>query len=136
MIAFIKRSIAATLALLLAVMLVQWTLQLAGHIPLKATGELSGNMALWGFIADLTRGCMLAYLYPQLKNTGSLRHAIKFGMATSLLAASLWVIYQYGVRASLGVQWLAEESAITLLQGLLSGVALWWANRHTASNES
>ena len=127
---FIKGSIAATLGLLLAVMLVQWAIQLLNGANFKSTGELTGNVMLAGFVADAVRGCLLAYLYPQMKNAGSsYRHAIRFGLVTSLLVATLWVIYQYGVRTSLSTAWLMEESIIILSQGVFSGIGLGWAYR-------
>lgn len=128
MISFIKATIAATAGLLLAVMLVQWVVQLTTGEVVTPNGFLGEQAILWGFIADGIRGVLLAYLYPQMKNAGSsYLHAIKFGIVASLLVATLWVVFQWGTSTALSTSWLVQESIIILLQGILSGMGLGWA---------
>lgn len=124
---FLLSAVLTTIALVMTVMLVQWMLQLFSDNTLTATATLSQRAIISGLIADTLRGIILSYAYPKTVNAGtSYGHAIGFGILASLLAASLWVIYQFGIRPVLGIDFLIEEMTITLLQGIFSGIVLGW----------
>lgn len=122
---FLLGSLLATIALVLAVMLVQWARQLFFGHTMTAVGNFSQKAILAGLLADGLRGIILSYAYPKIINYGtSYLHAIWYGMLASLLAATLGVIYQYGIDPALGIGFLFEEMFIILLQGILSGIAI------------
>jgi hypothetical protein len=124
---FLMGAVLSTLGLLVAVMLVQWTLQLVTGKTVTAAASFSRRALVAGLIADSIRGAILSYAYPRTINAGiSYSHAIWFGTLASLLVATLWVVYQFGVRPALGISFLIEETTIILFQGLFSGLALGW----------
>lgn len=119
-------SILVTIALLLGVMLFQWTMLLLTKRHFALSGSLSKQTMAAGAVADTLRAIIITYLYQNTRNAGtSLFHALGFGMATSLLVATLYVFYQYGARPGYGLEFLLSETAVTVIQGILSGIALW-----------
>ena len=85
----------------------------------------SKNTVLFGIIAETIRGFLMVWLYMRHKDAGSnLKNAIVFGIMTSLLVGSLWVILGYSMYG-LSNRFLFFETITILLQGIFSGIGLW-----------
>ena len=114
-----------TAALLLAVVLFQWTKGfLTGHAITMDAG-FNRRQMIAGLVADSFRALLLVITYRRYAaKASSYPEAIWFGILTSLMAGTLWVIYQYGVKPTLGAAFLVEETIILLTQGIFSGLVL------------
>ncbi|HKQ74035.1 MAG TPA: hypothetical protein VJ810_10070 [Blastocatellia bacterium] len=91
------------------------------------SGSYQKNEVIFGVIGEGIRGLILLYLYPQMKGAGSaLRHAIWFGLMTSALIGSIWLLV--GVSSfplANPVKFLVNDTLILFAQGLLSGGGLY-----------
>src|ERR1044071_2767803 len=117
--------IVTLVALLAAVVVVHWSLQLMTG-AVTADAGISERMMIAGFVADSIRAVILVLLYTQFANAYNLSKALWFGLLTSLLAGCLSVFYRYGADITIGLPFLLEETIILLLQGVLSGLALYF----------
>lgn len=125
-------SILVTAGLLLGVMLYQWTMELISGNTFSASGQYSGRALISGAVADIIRAVIVTYLYQRNEQAGvSLTHAVWFGLLTSFLVATLYVFYQYGAVPGLGAEFLISKTVIIILQGVLSGIALWTVFRNS-----
>ena len=117
--------ILTTAALLFAVVLFQWCKQFFQGETVTINADYSNQIMIAGLVADVFRGLLLAILYPKIisYNT-SYKTAISFGIITSLIAGTLSVLYPFMSGDTNGLYFLFEETAILLLQGLFSGIAL------------
>ena len=113
-----------SLALLVTIPIAQTILSIFAE---KASGSNNANVLWFGIIAETLRGFITTYLYQETKGAGkNLKHAIQFGLLTSLLVASLWVILgAKAYHAQEVTAFILKESFIMLVQGLFSGIALW-----------
>jgi hypothetical protein len=118
-----------SLVLLLAV-LVSPLIDTAKHFFIETSPEpkMFGNaQMIYGIAGEVVRALMLLVLYSMTKNPGSsLKQAIKFGILTTGLVWTLWVVYGTGVfDLNNRISFFIEETIVFIVQGLLSGIGLY-----------
>jgi len=76
-------------------------------------------------LADLLRAGVLAYLFPFGHGKGSaLGQGIRFGLPMGILFVAIWVLMADAVMQVPAGNYVPLESAFSLLQGVLGGVAI------------
>ena len=119
-------TIITTIGLLLgaiSLQLIQLVFSMAGNS--SAPAGFGGNTIAAGIIAESIRGFILAWLYSKHEGAGrSLKNALVFGVAASLLVGTLWVILGH-TAYDLPNQFLLHETFVIIVQGIFSGIGLW-----------
>jgi hypothetical protein len=88
----------------------------------------SAKDTLLGIVGESLRALILCYLFPMFKNSGkSYLSGIHFGLLTSALIASIWLIIGYGsFELKNPGSFVLFDGVILLLQGLSGGAILHW----------
>lgn len=130
---FFFRAILISIVLIIPVPLVDIVFSLLFHYSEKMpeTTNYSFKEMILGVISETIRAFITCYLYSTTIDKGStIIHGIKFGMLYSALIASLYIILGgFYFKLENPLQFVIVDSLILILQGIVSGVVLYYIYR-------
>ncbi len=102
------------------------------------TLEYANYEILSGIISEAIRALITVYLYYTTENKGSsLAHGIRYGILYSALIASLYIILGgFYFQLKNPNKFVIVDSAILFVQGILSGIVLFYTFRRKTKNAS
>lgn len=99
--------------------------------------DYAGNEMAAGIASETIRALITVYLYATTQNRGrSLLHGITYGLLYSALIASLYIILgAFYFQLKNPLKFIVADTSILLVQGVLSGVVLYFTFRNKALHQ-
>lgn len=105
---------------------------------LNESVQYANNEIMSGIVSEVIRALITVYLYSTTENKGiSILHGIKYGLLYSALIASLYIILgRFYFQLKNPLQFVVVDTAILFVQGVSSGIVLFYTFRKKTTNAS
>lgn len=124
-------SLLMTFGFILVVVLVEVIKNAVSTNSVLTPEYTSGNM-LRGFSAELLRAILTTWLFErhEIRNRSVLVGAILFGIVCTTMIGAMWILLGVGMlEKSAQLNFVLQDGIILILQGILSGIILWFIYR-------